>query len=173
MTDQAAPTGTVEDVVEFLKDQHTRIKELLPTVLRVSGNERATAFATVRQTLAIHEAFEQVVVHPHARPDVEDGVVKDRVEEEEEAGDAISQLEALDVDDPAFHDAYAAFMLDVVQHAEHEEHEEFSRISHEFSADELDQIERGVELARSGVDAPSVDLTFKEMLADAKAAVAG
>ncbi|MCW2756194.1 MAG: hemerythrin [Marmoricola sp.] len=173
MSADATSTTTVAEVVEFLKDQHTRIKDLLPTVLQASGPERATAFATVRQTLAIHEAFEQVVIHPHARADAGDGVVKDRVEEEEEAGEAIASLESLDVNDDSFHDAYAAFMLDVVQHAEHEEHKEFDNISHEFSADERDAIDRGFKLARTERDAPAADLTFAEMLTNAKQAIAG
>lgn len=168
MTDQNTELTTVDEVVSFLKERHTAIKEMLPSVLQASGAERATAFANVRQTLAVHEAFEQVVVHPHAQSDAGNDVVAERVEEEEEAGDAISELERLNVDDPDFHDAYAAFMLDVVEHAEHEEHEEFGRISHEFTAEELDQITRGVELTLAEADAPASQLTFADMLTNAK-----
>ncbi|MGN6721406.1 MAG: hemerythrin domain-containing protein [Marmoricola sp.] len=173
MTENTTSITTIGEVVDFLKEQHTTIKEMLPSVLQATGPERTTAFATVRQTLAIHEAFEQVVVHPHARQDVDGQVVDERVDEEDEAADAIAKLESLDTDDRAFHDAYSAFMLDVIEHAEHEEHEEFESITHTFSETECARIQRGVELANSMGDAPASDLTFAEMLENAKQAITG
>lgn len=173
MTDTTTSITTMKGVVAFLEEQHTRIKEILPSVLQATGPERATAFALVRQTLAIHEAFEQVVVHPHARQDTSGDVVAERIKEEEEAAKALASLEKLDVDDKEFHDAYAAFMLEVIEHAEHEEHEEFDELSHEFSEDERAQIERGVELTHSGADAPSEELTFDAMLENAKQVISG
>lgn len=173
MTDTTTSITTIDGVVDFLKGQHTAIKEMLPGVLQTTGSERRTAFATVRQTLAIHEAFEQVIVHPHARTDAGGDIVEDRINEEEEAGLAISKLERLDPDDRDFHDAYAAFMLDVIEHAEHEEHQEFAAMTHKFSETECAQIERGVALARSAADAPSGDLSFDDMLQNAKQAITG
>jgi hemerythrin superfamily protein len=114
-----------------------------------------------------------VIIHPHAREDAGSDVVKERVDEEHEAAEAIAKLESLDTEDRDFHDAYSAFMLDVIEHAEHEEHEEFESIRHKFSETECEQIQRGVELTGSVADAPASDLTFAEMLDNAKQAITG
>lgn len=167
-----APT-TIGGVVDFLKDQHTTIKEMMPGVLQTTGAQRATAFATVRQTLAVHEAFEQVIVHPHARLDAAADDVEERVREEHEAGDAITELEGLDPDDRDFEDAYATFMRDVIAHADHEEHREFEAITHTFSETECARIRRGVELMEVVVEGPTSDLPFEQMLENAKEVITG
>jgi hypothetical protein len=173
MTANTDELTTIDDVVSYLKDQHSTIKEILPSVLQAEGEDRATAFAKVRQTLAIHEALEQVVIHPHAKPDAGKEEVVERVDEEEEAGEAITKLEGFDISSKEFHDGYAAFMLDVIEHAEHEEHEEFDAIRKAFDDDELAKIHAAVELANSAAEDPPAGSSFEDMLADAKETISG
>lgn len=55
------------DVVEFLVDQHDRIKSLFDKTLSSSGSQRTDAFLALRRLLAVHETGEEEIVHPRAK----------------------------------------------------------------------------------------------------------
>jgi len=157
---------TIDDVVELLKDQHTQLKELMPQVIENTGKKRTEAFNMVCYMLAIHEALEQAIVHPHATSDAGEEQVSERVKEELEASDAITEMEGMDIDSKKFHDTYAEFMLDVLEHAEHEEHEEFEKIEHDFTPAELAQVTKAVEM----IENPPAEMpVFEELLEQVKA----
>src|SRR5579875_3484854 len=89
-----------QDVVTFLKSQHEQIKALLGQVLETTGKQRSETFTELRRLLAVHETAEEEVVHPKARRTLENGdeVVSERLKEENEGKQALSELEKLDVD---------------------------------------------------------------------------
>jgi hypothetical protein len=170
MAQRTTGIQTAKDVVEFLTDQHEQVKELLPTVLDGSGDERSKAFAEVRRYLALHETIEQTVIHPKAKKDVSSDVVDERISEEEEATDAITELEGMALDSEDFEQHYARLMLDVIEHAEHEEHEEFDGLSNDFTESQLAKVNKGAVIASGGLDEIKGD-SFSDMLEAAKAAI--
>src|SRR5881628_1879197 len=91
---------STDDVVKFLTDQHNLIKDLFEEVLSASSDEaRDKAFTELRALLAVHETAEEMVVHPRARNELNDGdtIVDARLQEEHEAKEQLSALEKMDV----------------------------------------------------------------------------
>ncbi|MEU7526742.1 hemerythrin domain-containing protein [Saccharothrix sp. NPDC042600] len=126
------------DVVAVLVDQHTRIRDLFTAVETGEGDERATAFARLVRLLALHEAAEEVVVHPAARG-VEggDAVVEDRLGEEQQARELLARLGELGPDHPEFADGLAGLRQAVLEHANHEESYEFRYLRSHYDTTEL------------------------------------
>src|SRR6185503_1866461 len=83
-------TSTAEQVTELLKSEHRRIEEMLANVIDTSGAARDSSFTALRRFLATHEAGEETFIH--CLEDVP--VAKERVHEEEKAGQLIARLEA-------------------------------------------------------------------------------
>jgi len=112
----------------MLTEQHRRIKTLMETVVVCEGVPRQDAFSELCRFLAAHEAAEEEGIHFPARELAEDEVVDQRIEEEDEAGQAIAELERLGTDSPEFPDKFEQFRQAVVAHAEAEEHEELPKL---------------------------------------------
>lgn len=145
--DATSPT----DVVEFLTDQHERIKSLFDKTLSSSGPQRKDAFLTLRRLLAVHETGEEEIVHPRAKRKLAAGsqVVRARLAEEHQAKVALAALEKLDPDSEEFTCQLSELRDAVIAHAEHEETEEFSRLQHELSAHELELMARTTRIAEA------------------------
>jgi hemerythrin superfamily protein len=142
---------TANDVVSFLKAQHEQVKGLLAEVADTRGKERDQAFVTVRRLLAVHETAEEVVVHPRARRELDNGdqIAHDRLTEELDAKETLLKLESLDVDSPEFESTFSQFREEVLAHAEAEEREEFARLSAELDEPQLARMRIAVRLAES------------------------
>lgn len=162
-----APIETIDELVDFLTEQHDQLKSLLPKVLAASGNERKELWRQLRQTLAVHEALEQETVHP-AAAQLTDDAESPRVEEETEAEDAITELESKDVDSEEFAEGYDELQGDVVDHAEHEESEEFNQLSGELTAPAKARVSVALELFAKAEDGTLPGDSFEEMLSGAK-----
>ena len=123
-------TNSVEQVASTLTDQHHQIKTMMETVVARTGTERATAFAELCRFLAAHEAAEEECIHAAAKHQLEgDTTVVDlRIEEENDAGHVIAELERLDTESQEFRDNFEKFRRAVIAHAEAEEHEELPRL---------------------------------------------
>ncbi|MEP7369331.1 MAG: hemerythrin domain-containing protein, partial [Dermatophilaceae bacterium] len=123
-------TTSEEGLTTTLTDQHAHIKDLMETVVAREGAERVTAFAELCRFLAAHEAAEEECIHTPAKEELDGDttVVDQRVEEEDQAGKAISELERLDPDSEAFREGFEQFRRAVIAHAEAEEHEELPRL---------------------------------------------
>ena len=114
---------STDDVVKFLRDQHNLIKDLFDEVLSASGTDaREKAFTKLRQLLAVHETAEEMVVHPRARHELDNGdaVVDARLSEEHEAKEQLAKLEKMDVGSKSFITELTKFRDVVIDHAEHE-----------------------------------------------------
>ncbi|WP_409434898.1 hemerythrin domain-containing protein [Mycobacterium sp. SMC-14] len=139
------------DVVDFLTEQHQRIKALFDETLLAAGAERDESFVRLRRLLAVHETAEEEIVHPRAARELDHGgeVIGARLEEEKQAKTVLAHLEDVDVDSEFFTEKLRELRDDVVDHAEHEEREEFSGLRAELSDDELQRLERAVRLAEA------------------------
>ncbi|MEV0322693.1 hemerythrin domain-containing protein [Streptomyces sp. NPDC050658] len=164
------------DVVELLKAQHTRIRALLDEVAAAKGDERKQSFQELVRLLAVHETAEEEVVHPFARRSINGGelVVKDRVEEEEHAKRALSQLDGMDPDSPEFLDLFAALRQDVLAHADAEERHEFAHFARVADRSKLENLARAVKAAEALAPTrphPGTDTALKNMAVGPVAAV--
>ena len=143
---------STDDVVAFLKDQHNLIKDMFDDVLHASKPEaRETAFAHLRQLLAVHETAEEMVVHPRVRFEVAggDAIVDARLQEEHDAKEQLSKLESMDIASQEFIEELMKFRDAVVEHAELEETEEFAKLKRELDADERKRMASAVRAAEA------------------------
>lgn len=180
------PLSTSADVVDYLKAQHQQIKALFARTLSAAGDHRDEAFVELRRLLAVHETAEEEVVHPRARQALADGeqVVDARLQEENEAKQALAELEKLEVDSPEFSAGLEQLRADVVEHAEAEEQHEFAGLREALDDDGLERMRRAVEFAEStapthphpGVETPGKNMLvgpFAAMIDRAKDAISG
>jgi hemerythrin superfamily protein len=143
---------STDDVVKFLRDQHNLIKDMFDEVLSASSDEaREKAFTELRALLAVHETAEEMVVHPRARHELNDGdsVVDARLKEEHEAKQQLSKLEGMDIGSQEFLTELTTFRDAVIEHAENEENEEFSKLARELGADDLERMAKAVLAAEA------------------------
>ena len=139
MEDRRADITPDDDVVGLLMRQHGLIHDLFDEVRTAEGEARREPFARLVRTLAMHEVAEETVVHPVARTTVPggDGVVDDRLAEEEAAKEQLAGLEELDPAGPEFLGRLDELRLAVLEHARKEERYEFTKLR-----DELDDATR-------------------------------
>jgi hemerythrin superfamily protein len=178
---------SADDVVKFLTDQHSLIKDLFEEVLSASTDDaRQKAFTDLRQLLAVHETAEEMVVHPRARHELEAGdeIVDARLKEEHEAKEQLQKLEKLDTGSQEFIDSLKQFQLAVLDHAELEETQEFSRLGRVLDADDLKRMAGAVRAAEAiaptrphaGVESATANFVagpFASMLDRARDAIQG
>jgi hemerythrin superfamily protein len=140
-----------EDVVTFLKAQHTQVKTLFEEVLAARGAEREKAFIQLRRLMAVHETAEEEIVHPAARRVLPDGdaIVRKRLSEENKAKRVLAELERLDFESNDFEARLHTLKTDVIAHAESEESEEFSKLSDRLDAKQLSRMKKAAELAEA------------------------
>jgi hemerythrin superfamily protein len=143
---------STDDVVKFLTDQHNLIKDMFEEVLSASSDEaREKAFTELRALLAVHETAEEMVVHPRARNELNDGddIVDARLQEEHEAKEQLSTLEKMDVGSKEFLDELRKFRDAVIDHAEHEENQEFNKLHRQLDSDDLGRMAKAVQAAEA------------------------
>jgi hemerythrin superfamily protein len=140
-----------KDVVELLLGQHTQIKNLFRGLSQAQGERKRDLFEDLVRLLAVHESAEEIVVHPTARREIDNGdeVVEARVHEEGEAKQALAELYDLGVDHPDFDTKLAELAEDVVDHANHEEREEFSQLRAKLPEDRLRRMAGAVRAAEA------------------------
>jgi hemerythrin superfamily protein len=151
----AVNDSTDVTVVDLLIDQHMRIKSLFSQVLTATGDLKAGLFHDLVQLLAVHEGAEEQVVHPTVRRRIDgaEPIVRARLDEEESAKRALSELYDLGTDHPEFNPRLRALADDVVRHATAEENEEFPRLQAFLSRDELIRMAGTVRIAEAVVPA--------------------
>ena len=135
------------DVIRILLEQHARIRELFTEVQSESGDHRQHAFDELRALLAVHETAEEMVLRPVSKDVAGEAVVDARNHEEEEATQALYELEKMDVASAEFLSRIAQLELAVTNHAEHEEREEFPLVIAECDEDQRQKMGRKVKAA--------------------------
>jgi hypothetical protein len=119
------------DVVDLLIAQHALIRDLFEEVKSTRGQVQEEAFHRLRRMLAVHETAEEDVVHPAARLVLaggNDGLVGDRLAEENEAKKILGELEGLRPGEPAFLELLDKLRIAVLMHARSEERYEFMQL---------------------------------------------
>lgn len=162
-----APMETIDELVDFLTEQHDQLKSMLPKVVQASGSERKALWRQVRATLAVHEALEQETVHAAAAR-LTDETQAPRMEEESAAEDAIAELERAAVDSEEFAEGFDQLQGDVVDHAEHEQSEEFNQLSGELTPVARLRVAAALELFAKVDDGTLPGDTFEEMFTGAR-----
>jgi hemerythrin superfamily protein len=137
------------DAVTFLVSQHAEIRRLF-TAMDGADRSQDTFQALVR-LLAVHETAEEEVVHPAARRLIPDGasIVDARLEEEDQAKKALTELEKLELDHVDFAAQYAKVRDMVLAHAEHEEQELFPKLRAVEDDDELRRMTTALQTAEA------------------------
>lgn len=144
-------TGSEKTAVDLLIDQHMQIKSLFAEVLNATGDRKTELFHDLVRLLAVHESAEEQVVHPTARKKITDGaqIVDARLEEEERAKQALSDLYDLGTDHPDFDMRLQTLADDVIRHATAEETQEFVQLRVDLSESELVRMASMVRAAES------------------------
>ncbi len=123
--DRAQAATRPDDLVAAVLEDHADIQSLLNDVDTSTGDSRQEAFEQLVAKLAVHETAEEQVVHPLARRVADaDGVVDERIEEEDKGKKALAELEKMGTSAPEFQSKFDQLRVDVLQHAENEEHKE-------------------------------------------------
>jgi hypothetical protein len=137
--DTAQPIGRDIDVVDLLLAQHARIEEQFLLVVGATGEAKRDAFDDLVGLLAVHETAEEEVVHPVSRGLVDDGdpLIDDRLEEERQAKEMLSQLLKAGVDDAGFDAGLLLLRNAVLTHARYEERYEFPELRAKVPAERL------------------------------------
>ncbi|MGW4094634.1 hemerythrin domain-containing protein [Nocardia sp. NPDC004750] len=148
----ATTIDSTADAVDFLIDQHGRIRQLFIETADTSDPvERENKFFELRRLLAVHETAEEEIIHPRARRELGDGasVVDARLEEENKAKKQLADMESLDISSMEFQVKLAKLREAVLAHADHEEREEFNRLREELDDETLQRLRKTVELAEA------------------------
>ncbi|BBX65954.1 hemerythrin [Mycobacterium saskatchewanense] len=141
-----------DEVVAFLKAQHNLIEDMFDEVLHASDPQaREEPFVKLRQLLAVHETAEEMIVHPRVRreADAGDAIVDDRLTEEHQAKELLSQIEQLDIASQEFVDEITKLRDAVLDHARQEESEEFPVLSRKLDDDDLKRMGTAVRAAEA------------------------
>jgi hemerythrin superfamily protein len=141
-----------DEVIAFLEAQHALIEDMFDEVLYASDPQaREKPFVELRQLLAVHEAAEEMLVHPRVRRDFDggDAIVDALLNEEHDAKEQLSRIENIDITSQQFIDELSQLRHAVLAHAEHEESEEFPTLQRELDANDLKRMGTAVRAAEA------------------------
>src|SRR3954468_8536380 len=149
MTELDATMTDEKDVVDVLLEQHQQIKDLFARIPMFTGEQKRDLFNELVRLLAVHEAAEEQVVHPAARRTAGDAVVEARLQEEDEAKQALADLYDLGIDASDFDEKLETLAVDVIAHATNEEQQEFMTLRAEQSPERLRRMAGAVRAAEA------------------------
>jgi hemerythrin superfamily protein len=163
------------DVVDLLLEQHGQIEELFVRVAAAAGEQRRDLLNELVRLLAVHETAEEEIVHPLARSAVDDGgVVDDRLAEEHQAKELLTDLYKQGPDGAGFPAALQALRDAVLTHAKHEERYEFPHLRSAVDAGRLRGLTAAVKAAEAVAPTrphPGVESATANVLAGPAAAM--
>ncbi|MGP4104581.1 hemerythrin domain-containing protein [Nonomuraea sp. KM90] len=170
MTRTAPETMGETDVIDLLLAQHAMIRDLFDEVEQAPTDQRAEAFTRLVRLLAVHETAEEEIVHPYARRTIDggDGVVDDRLTEENQAKQLLSQMDQAGPDAPDFAANLAMLRTAVEAHARSEERYEFTQLRGHTSQAERRTMAAGVKAAEAMAPThphPGTETATKNLLA--------
>ena len=170
MTRTAPETMGETDVIDLLLAQHAMIRDLFDEVEQAPADQRAEAFTRLVRLLAVHETAEEEIVHPYARRNIDggDGVVDDRLTEENQAKQLLSQMDQAGPDAPDFAANLAMLRTAVEAHARSEERYEFTQLRGHTTEAERRTMAAGVKAAEAMAPThphPGTETATKNILA--------
>lgn len=139
-----------ETIIDHLRDDHDKVRELFGRLDETPAEERQGLFREIVSELARHEAAEQAIVHPRTRDAAHGDQIADSViREEQEAEELMAKMESLDPESDEFLHEFRVLRTAVENHASHEEDKEFPRLEDELDRDELVSMARNFERLES------------------------
>jgi hypothetical protein len=152
------------DGIDFLLNQHRQIEAGLQAVVAAHGDDRMFAFAELRRLIVVHEAAEQLVLHPRTKHLRGGHDLAHEVMDEEKGGkELLANLEHLNPASTAFGAEFDRLAVAMRAHAQHEERDEFPLIVGRLDADErrtMGRALRAAELSAPTHAHPTVNSTF-------------
>ncbi|MEQ4719259.1 hemerythrin domain-containing protein [Nonomuraea sp. B19D2] len=140
-----------QDVIDLLVTQHSQIRDLFDEVEQAPADKVGEAFDRLMRMLSVHETAEEEIVHPYARRKLDNGqgVVGDRLTEENRAKRLLLELHKGGVDHPQFWERLGELRTAVTMHARSEERYEFAKLRANTSAVERRAMAAAVRAAES------------------------
>ncbi|MBY8860409.1 hemerythrin domain-containing protein [Nocardia sp. CA2R105] len=144
------PTDTDATVIELLLAQHDQIEQLLHRVSSIQSTAKREPFEDLVRLLAVHESAEEEILHPFARRSgIDQGIVDNRLAEENQAKHVLSELYELGVENVEFDTKFQEFAHNVIEHARNEEKEEFNHLAEHCNRTELTRLATLVRAAEA------------------------
>jgi hemerythrin-like domain-containing protein len=139
-----------QDAVTFLIEEHAAVERMFVEYERSQGVARKDAIAEgIVRDLRLHAAMEEQSFYPSIREILADGeqLVREAVEEHQQAKEELAQLEAMSTDDPGFDARMHKLISDVRHHVNEEEGEMLPKLRQAVGQTWL--VELGEELRRT------------------------
>ena len=120
----AKDSAVASGVIDMLKEDHRKVKELFEEFENADGREMGQIAATAIQELEVHAALEEKLIYPAIREEIdEDDMMDEAVEEHHVVHVLIKELKKLKPSDPKFQAKFKVLGEMVKHHIEEEEGE--------------------------------------------------
>ncbi|HVG02196.1 MAG TPA: hemerythrin domain-containing protein, partial [Nitrospira sp.] len=120
----ASTAGLASGVVQMLKEDHKKVKELFEEFESAEGRERGEIARTAIQELEIHADLEETLIYPAIRKELEeDDMMNEAVEEHHLVHVLLKELKKLKPNDGKFQAKFMVLGELVKHHVEEEENE--------------------------------------------------
>lgn len=120
----ASKAGVASGVVQMLKEDHKKVKELFEEFESAEGRERGEIAKTAIQELEVHADLEETLIYPAIRKEIEaDDMMNEAVEEHHLVHVLIKELKKLKPSDEKFQAKFTVLGELVKHHIEEEENE--------------------------------------------------
>lgn len=120
----ASKAGVASGVVQMLKEDHKKVKELFEEFESAEGRERGEIAKTAIQELEVHADLEEALIYPAIRKEIEaDDMMNEAVEEHHLVHVLIKELKKLKPSDEKFQAKFTVLGELVKHHIEEEENE--------------------------------------------------
>lgn len=120
----ASKAGVASGVVQMLKEDHKKVKELFEEFESAEGRERGEIAKTAIQELEVHADLEETLIYPAIRNEIEaDDMMNEAVEEHHLVHVLIKELKKLKPSDEKFQAKFTVLGELVKHHIEEEENE--------------------------------------------------
>ena len=124
-------SATVPAVIEMLKDDHKKVKELFNDFDSADGGAQAAIALTAIHELEIHAVLEETLIYPAIREAIDDAdMMNEAVEEHHLVHVLIAELKKLKPSDDKFHAKFCVLSELVKHHVEEEEGEMLPKAEH-------------------------------------------
>ena len=147
------------DALELLKQDHTKVKELLEKAESAEqGKERTAIFEKIKTELETHARIEEDVFYPAVQKNEElKDMVLESIEEHKQVKTLLREMDNLSKDSEKFEPKLKVLKENVEHHAEEEEEGKmFPKVRKLFSATELQELGAELEAAKEVANARRV-----------------
>lgn len=142
------------DAITLLKEDHRTVESLFrryESLQEPSTEERERLVHDIIRELSVHAAIEEQVLYPEARRALPEGesLAEEALDEHAEAEEVLAELDDMEPSDAGFDLRVRGLIADVRHHVAEEENEMFPKLRASLSTDELEDMGRKLERAKS------------------------